>query len=59
MTALWLIMLLFGGPAIVLLCLRAVNRAEDFGPGGHGPRDCGECDSRIPEVVRNSGGGVR
>lgn len=57
MTTLWFILLFFGGPTITLLACRAVSMAEKEGPGGSG--DVGECDCRIPEVVRNSGGGVR
>lgn len=57
MTTLWLLPLLFGGSLITLFVCRAVSRAENDGPGG--PSECGECDCRIPEVVRNSGGGVR
>lgn len=53
MTALWIILLFFGGPTITMLVCRAVSRAETEGPGGHGPRDVGECDCRIPEVVHS------
>lgn len=55
MTALWLLPLLFGGAVLTLVACRAVSREEKEGPGGSG--DVGERDCRIPEVVRNSGGG--